>query len=144
MSNSYEYSFFRDSWQTYRPILPIRIINPSNSSEISVRALLDTGADDCVFPKFIAETLHYNLKGSSATFITNQGIGESKVNLWKHKFKIYLLSPNNLSVIWQGKICSIGCTDHNLIPPLLGWSNFLCNFTITFNYSKKKIIVELP
>jgi hypothetical protein len=107
-------------------------------------ALLDTGADACVFPKTIPETLGYNLKDPNAPHSINQGIGENKVELWKHKFKLELLSPDRKSVVWKSKECLIGCVDHNNVPPLLGFESFLCNFRITFNYSTKKIIIEVP
>lgn len=75
MSDTHVYSFIKDNAGVYRAIFPIKIINPTNNKAISVRALLDSGADDCLFPKFIADNLQYDLKGANAIFSSNQGIG---------------------------------------------------------------------
>lgn len=107
-------------------------------------ALADTGADDCLFPKFVAEQLKHDLKGASAVFSSNQGIGETKVDIWKHPFRIQLLAPNNKDIVWKSKDCLIGCSDHDNAPILLGYLTFLSNFKFVFNYLTKKIIVEIP
>jgi len=87
MTNIHVYSFTKVRNEIHRPFLPIKIINPINKAHLTVLALADTGADDCLFPKFVAEQLKHDLKGSSAVFSSNQGIGESKVDLWKHPLK---------------------------------------------------------
>ena len=143
MAKTCVYSFTKIANEIYRPLLPIKIINPINNEFITVLALADTGADDCLFPKFIAEHVKHDLKGPTAVFCSNQGIGESKVDLWKHPFKIHFLDPTRKEVVWKGKDCLIGCTDHDNVHALLGFANFLCHFRITFNYPTKKIIVEI-
>jgi hypothetical protein len=144
MPHTYVYTFTKIDNEVYRPLLPITIINPINNLHISILALADTGADDCLFPKFIAEQLKYDLKAATAVFSSNQGIGESKVDLWKHPFKIQLLDPTRKTAVWKSKDCLIGCTDHDNVPVLLGFATFLSNFRITFNYQTKKIILECP
>lgn len=87
MPNIHVYSFTKVSNEIYRPLLPVIIINPIGGQKLTVWGLADTGADDCLFPKFVAEQLNHDLKSSSAVFSSNQGIGESKVDLWKHPLK---------------------------------------------------------
>jgi len=79
MPHTYVYTFTKIENEVYRPLLPITIINPINNLHISILALADTGADDCLFPKFIAEQLKYDLKAATAVFSSNQGIGESRL-----------------------------------------------------------------
>ena len=140
---TYVYSFVKINADVYRPLVPIVIINPLNNLSIAILGLIDTGADDCLFPKVVADTLGHNLKGNTALFCENQGIGQNKVELWKHPFKIQLLSPDRKTVCWKSKECLVGCTDHDNVHPLLGFANFLCDFRITFNYATKKIIAEI-
>lgn len=144
MAKTHVYSFTKIVNEVYRPLLPIKIINPINNEVVPVLALADTGADDCLFPKFVADQVKHDLKGPTAVFSSNQGIGESTVDLWKHPFKIHLLDPTRKDVVWKSKDCLIGCTDHDKMPVLLGFATFLCHFRLTFNYSTKKIIVEIP
>ncbi|SRR5260221_4971023 len=144
MPKTYVYSFTKIENEVYRPLLPVVIINPINNKNVAILALADTGADDCLFPKFIAEQLGHELKSPTAIFSSNQGIGESKVDIWKHPFKIHFLDPTRKTVVWKSKDCLIGCCDHDNAPVLLGFSTFLANFRITFNYPTKKIIVEIP
>ncbi len=144
MAQTHVYSFVKVDKEIYRPLLPIVIINPINNLSQIIFGLLDTGADECLFPKFIAEQLKHDLKSDSAEFCSNQGIGETKVDLWKHPFKIQLMSPDRKTIVWKSKQCLVGCTDHDNVPVLLGCANFLCNFRITLNYLSKKIIIEIP
>lgn len=143
MASTYVYTFTKISNEIYRPFLPVTIINPINHSKITVMGLADTGADDCLFPQIIAGQLGHNLKGASAIFSSNQGIGESKVDLWKHPFKLHLLDPDRKNAVWKSEDCLIGCTDHDNVPVLLGYLTFLSNFKIVFNYLTKKVIIEI-
>ncbi len=137
------YSFAKGTNEIYRPLLPIVIINPINKASINFWGLLDSGADECMFPKIVADNLGHDLKGSTAVYTSNQGIGENKVDLWKHPFKIQLLSPDRKTIVWKSKDCLIGCTDHDNVPVLLGYTTFLSNFKITLNYPTKKILIEI-
>lgn len=137
------YSFTKVTNEIYRPFLPIVIINPINNAKIAVFGLLDTGADDCLFPKIIADNLGHDLKGPTAVYSSNQGIGENTVDLWSHPFKIQLLSPDRKAVVWKSKDCLIGCNEHDNAPVLLGFTSFLSHFKIVFNYPTKKILVEI-
>ncbi len=137
------YPFIKDVSGTYRPMIPVNIINPHEKINIQTYALLDTGADDCVFPKFIAERTKHNLKGVGVSNHVMQGVGQHKVEVWKHTFKIELMSPDRASVIWKSKEVLVGCLEHDSAPTLLGWSNFMSNFKITFNYPTKRILIVI-
>jgi hypothetical protein len=139
------YPFFKIANGIYRPIVPIRVYNPLNrtSNPITVGGLLDTGADDCMFPRFVADVTGHNLKASGVTSKINQGIGAAQVQTWLHTFKIELLKPDGKTVFWQSPQFQIACVDHDSCHPLLGWVGFLSNFKTTFNYSTKRIIIEI-
>lgn len=136
------YPFFKISNEIFRPWVPIVITNPANNISISVMALLDTGADHCVFPKFVADNLGIDLKGAALETEIMQGLAEQKIEVWKHNFKINLQAPDKKTCIWKGKECIIGCVDHDNIPPILGFSNFMCHFKISFNYATRKILID--
>lgn len=138
------FSFTKISDEVIRPLVPIRVINPFTNQRIDVIGLLDTGADDNLFPEFIASNTGHNLKASGVISNINQGVGQSQVPTWKHTFIIELLSPDRTKIIWKSKQSLISCVDHNNAPPLLGCSGFLINMKITFNYTTKKIIIEIP
>jgi hypothetical protein len=136
------YPFHKISDEIIRPWIPVQIVNPANNKTINTLALLDTGADHCVFPKVIADQTGLDLKGAAISSEVMQGLAESKIEVWKHSFKIHLLSPDRKSVIWKSKELIVGCVDHDNIPAILGFSNFMCDFKITFNHSTKKILID--
>ena len=136
------YPFHKITDEIYRPWIPVQIINPNNNQLITVLALLDTGADHCVFPKFVAEQTKLDLKGDAISSETMQGLAESKIEVWKHSFKINLMSPDRKNIVWKSKEMIIGCVEHDNIPPILGFSNFMCHFKVTFNHATKKIIID--
>ncbi len=138
------YSFFKGADGIHRPWIPIRIINPLRKDlpPTDIMALLDTGADHCVFPKFVADQSQIDLKGAALSSEVMQGLGETKIEVWKHNFKIELLSPDRKQIIWRGKETIVGCVEHDKIPPILGFSNFMCDFKITFNHATKKILID--
>jgi len=105
-------------------------------------ALLDTGADHCVFPKFVADQLGLDLKGAALSMETMQGLAESKIDVWKHSFKIELQSPDRKHIIWRGKETIVGCVEHDNIPSILGFSNFMGHFKVTFNHATRKILID--
>lgn len=103
-------------------------------------ALLDTGADHCVFPKWVADQLGLDLKLGISEVM--QGLAENKIEVWKHSFRIELKSPDRKNVIWRGKDTIVGCVEHENIPPILGFSNFMSHFKVTFNHATKKILID--
>lgn len=144
MPQTFVYPFTKMGEGIYMPLVPVVLHNPIDNAATSVMALLDTGASDCVFPQYIADYTKHNLKADGVESSITQGVGDSKVKTWKHTFNIHLVSPDKRQVIWKSKNIMVGCLDHNSAPPLLGWTCFLSNFKITFNYPTKKIIIEIP
>jgi hypothetical protein len=137
----YIYPFYKISDDIYRPWVPVRIINLSGDGGfIDTMALLDTGADHCVFPKFVAGNI--DLKGTALSSELMQGLQDQKIEVWKHNFRIELKSPDRKQIIWKSKDMIVGCVDHDNIPAILGFSNFMCHFKITFNHATKKIIID--
>ncbi len=134
------YPFYKISDEIIRPWIPIVIINPANGSKIGIFALLDTGADHCVFPKAMVDQLGLDLKTGPMEVM--QGLGASKIEVWKHTFKIELQSPDRKGIFWKGKEIIVGCVEHDNIPPILGFSNFMCHFKVTFNHATKKILID--
>lgn len=141
---TFVYPLTKDALGKYRPLIPIEIINPHTNDSIKTWALLDTGADACVFPKFVADSTNHNLKAADVESSITQGVGETKVEVWKHTFRIALMSPDRKSIVWKSKAVLIDCLDHDGAPPLLGTENFMSNFVITFNYVLKRIIIVIP
>lgn len=135
------YPFHKISDEIIRPWIPVRIINHNDATKsIDVLALLDTGADYCVLPKFVAVELGIDL--TTGVREEMQGLGEEKIVVWKHSFKIHLLTPDRKNVFSKSKELIIGVVEHDNIPPILGFCNFMCSFKITFNHKSKKIIID--
>jgi predicted aspartyl protease len=136
------YPFFKIDNELFRPWIPINIINPVNNKQLNMMALLDTGADHCVFPKLVADQLGLDLKNPPYGSEVMQGLGENKIEVWKHSFKIELQSADRKQIFWKGRETIVGCVEHDNIPPILGFSNFMNYFKITFNHATKKIIID--
>ncbi len=136
------YPFVKITDEIYRPWIPIQIINPKNNESITTLALLDTGADHSVFPKFVAEQTKLDLKRDALSSEQMQGLADEKIEVWQHLFKINLLAPDHKTVLWKSKEMTIGCVGHDNIPAILGFSNFMCHFKISFNHATKKIILD--
>lgn len=136
------YPFYKISDEIIRPWIPIQIVNPANHKQINVFALLDTGADHCVFPKFVAEQLGLGLKVDHLGCEMMRGLASSNIQIWKHNFKIELLAADRRKVVWQEKETKISCVEHDNIPPILGFSNFMCHFKVISNHSTKRILID--
>lgn len=136
------YPFYKISDQIIRPWIPIQIVNPINNETVTTMALLDTGADYCVFPKLVADQTKIDLKGTALSTESMQGMGETKIDVWKHTFRINLMAPDRKSIIWKSKDIIVGCVDHDNIPAILGFNNFMCHFKITYNHATKKIVID--
>jgi len=128
-----------------RPIIPVHIINPHTNKYVSIDALLDTGADQCAFPRFIADYTGHNLKGDGVLSHSTSGVGGQDVICYRHTFEIALLEPNRKNLAWKSKPILVDCVDHDEMPPLLGYGNFLKFFSITFNYKQdnSNIIINI-
>jgi hypothetical protein len=131
--------------ETNRPFIPVMISNPSDKTKfVKTYGLLDTGADRCTFNKSIPEMIGYELKAINIPKSQSQGAGIGTVDMWIHPFIVHLLSPDWKTVFWKSQILMIPCVDHNSIPPLLGFNDFMCNFRIAFNHTSKRITIQSP
>jgi len=137
------YPFYEERDGLYRPRVPIKITNPIDNVSTTQYALLDTGADSCVFPKAVALLTQHNLMADGVKCGITFGVGSEEVVTWKHTFKISLLSPDLETVVWEGKPRLIDCLEYDGIPAILGFSDFLCYFSIRFNYQRKQIFIEI-
>jgi predicted aspartyl protease len=141
---TYIYPFVKLAGIAIRPFVPVRITNPDTRQSLCFMALLDTGADACCFPKSVAMATGHDLKHINAITSIYGGLSGTGVSTWKHSFVIELLSPDRKTVVWKNKRTLIDCVDHDNLPLLLGYNDFLSFFKITFNYKTSKIIIELP
>lgn len=72
----------------YRPLLPIRIVNPLTGKGQRTFGLIDTGADECAVPAGFAKLLGHNLlSGKTKTIYT--GNGETIAYAHTTKFEIF-------------------------------------------------------
>ena len=99
-------------------------------------------ADHCVFPKFVAEQLGLDLKGGAIETEIMQGLGKTQIEVWKHHFKIELQTSDRKNIFWKSKELIVGCVEHDNIPAILGFSNFMCHFKVGFNHATKRIVID--
>ncbi len=137
------YPFFKLPNEPPRPWVPVLVTNVTTGKSLIVMALLDTGADKCLFPKTIADQLGVaDFKADAISTDEMQGVGENKIPVWVHRFKIDLMSPDRKTTVWKGKEVDVACVEHNNIPAILGFNNFMTHFKITFNHATKKILMD--
>lgn len=129
----------RDSGRNVRrPLIWLRVTNPSNGLYRNVRALIDTGSDRCIFPAWLAEKLGHNLEAGTKTTIT--GIYDDSTDAWIHtnNFSFRDTDGNEASYLcWT--IFSPRTTEGYGI---LGINGFLDHFKLEINNSKHSITLE--
>jgi len=145
MPNKLNYPFLSDKLGTFRPFVPAAFRNPMTGLIFPITmCLLDTGADDCVLPSVIPNFTGHNLKGAGVQSCIRTGLGQNQVEAWQHTFEIFLQTPDKKNVAWKSNPVLISCIENAKSIPLLGCSNFLCNFKITFDYAAKIASIEIP
>ena len=137
------YSFTKFPNGVIRPLVNIRIINPSTNQYFLARCLLDTGADKCLFPADFALKTGHDLKNDGCENMVAKGLKGVEVTTWLHTFKLELFSEDFKTRIWRSGDFQIGCLEHNKTPPLLGCIGFLEFMNIRFNYTTKKIVIQV-
>ncbi|MBI5400378.1 retroviral-like aspartic protease family protein [Candidatus Saganbacteria bacterium] len=111
---------------TFKPWLPVIIINPHSGKKIKTYGLIDTGADECALPAQYADILGHNLqKGLPKDISTGNGITIA----YSHTVSIEIDGFNVDSVLIDFM--------PNLCVPLLGVKSFLSNFILSINYPAK-------
>jgi len=125
-----------------RPYLPINWYNPHQNKHFLTYSLADTGADSSLLPGWTAKQTGHNITGKGVESVVSQGISGVDIRTWKHTFVVKLMDPDISYTFWQSSEQLIDCVEHGNIPPLLGVSDFLSNFKITFDYKNKATILE--
>lgn len=128
------------------PILPIRIVNPSNGFEYKTWGLIDTGAFESAIPEHIAKTLGHDIRSVQPV----SGFGASgDFDVYPHKFRIDIFAMNSKGIVNSKKVVHtipegyIGVVE-NLPFVLLGVKEFLSNFTLLIDYKNQKVSVKHP
>ena len=124
-----------------RTCLPILVTNPRTGASAVAWSLVDTGADACLFPAKLAKDLGHDLKGSGVRVSVTSGIEQTEVVIYKHTFRLELLSIDLKRVVWRSKAMKIDCAESNP-PALLGVDNFLARFRVTIDYPKEVIRLQ--
>ena len=118
--------------------LPVQITNPATGLSALVWGLVDTGADASLCPADLAVSLGHELKGHGVKSSVTCGIEQSSVAVYKHTFRLALLSPDTTRVVWSSGKLEIDCAPTN--PPLLlGVEDFLRRFVLTVDYKAERI-----
>ena len=136
------YSFVKTDDDVYRPWVPVKIMNADNPKKATImHALLDTGADECLFTATAVMEAGFELKSSARTK-EMQGVAKDKIMTWYHPFKIQVLKPDLKTAFWCSKVIEVACVEHDNIVPILGFTNLLCHFRLTFNYATRKLMLD--
>lgn len=124
----------------YRPILPIRIINPHTGMGCKTRGIIDTGADDCAIPAAIAPILGHNLQAGESKVIST---GNGTTAAYAHTTTFEIFHPITGELLY-----TIGDTPIDFMPNLhvvlLGVNSFLSHFILTIDYPRKTFSIKYP
>jgi len=129
-----------------RPMLWVRVINPTTKRGVIALAIVDTGADDCVFPAKVASQLDYKLKAVTPKRIKT-AIGTVSVSMHKYKPRVDILEmrPDGmpgkkiLHTIRNTPIDFIGGCDAFLLG-----TSFLSDFVLTIDYPRQVFSIRKP
>jgi hypothetical protein len=124
----------------YRPILPVRIINPHTGKNYRTFGIIDTGADDCAVPAVYATLLEHNLQ-AGGTKIISTGNGETIAYTHTTKFEIF--HPRTEELLYTTEDTPIDFMP-NLHVVLLGVNSFLSRFVLKIDYPRKKFSIRYP
>lgn len=124
----------------FRPILPVRIINPHTLKGYRTFGIIDTGADDCAVPAVVAPLLGHNLQAAKQKIIST-GNGETIAYAHTTRFEIFHPSTGEL-------LYTIDDTPIDFMPNLhivlLGVNSFLSCFVLTIDYPQKSFSILYP
>lgn len=137
------YNFTKFPNGVIRPLVNIRITNPTTKQQFLTKCLLDTGADKCAFPADFAIITGHDLMNNNCETMISKGLKGEEVLTWLHTFRIELFTEDFKTRIWKSKDIQIGCLEHNDTLPILGYIGFLENMNIRFNYPTKKIVIQI-
>lgn len=124
----------------YRPLLPIRIINPHTRKGYKTLGLIDTGADDCAVPAVFAPILGHNLQAGESKVIST---GNGETIAYAHTTKVEIYHPETEELLYI-----IDETPMDFMPnlhvTLLGVNSFLNRFILKIDYPAKRFSIRYP
>jgi len=124
----------------YRPILPIRIINPHTGGNYRTQGIIDTGADECAIPAAYAPILgHDSQAGQTKTIRTGNGLTVA----YAHTTKFEIFHPETAELLYTMEDTPVDFLP-NLNVVLLGVSSFLSRFILTLDYPNKRFSIKYP
>ncbi|MBI4745620.1 MAG: hypothetical protein HY786_03525 [Deltaproteobacteria bacterium] len=124
----------------YRPILPIRIINPHTGMSYRTTGIIDTGADECAIPAANAVILGHNLQsGQTKSIRTGNGLTAA----YAHTTKFEIYHPESGELLYTVPDTPIDFMP-NLHVVLLGVNSFLSRFILAIDYPAKRFSIKYP
>jgi len=128
MKYQYDYVRIRDR---YFPLIPINLV--SNKISVNTLAYLDSGASVSLFRIDIANQMNIDIEKGEKVHL--EGIS-GKITVYIHEVKVIV---DDIEFILKVGFSEEYVASFNL----LGRENFFSNFLITFDETKKKIILEV-
>ena len=122
----------------YRPILPIKILNPHASKGYRTFVIIDTGADDCAVPAVYAPLLGHNLQTGQQKIIST---GNGETIAYAHTTRFEIFHPSTGKILYIINDTPIDFMP-NLHVVLLGVNSFLSRFVLTIDYPQKKFSIK--
>lgn len=118
-------------WSRPRPLLPIAVVGPSNTS--AVDGHLDTGSDDTIFSERLAARIGVDLTNASMGQLTTANLMNAPV---RYAQVILRLADGKERREWPAWV---GFTPAKLQSPLLGFAGFLQFFTAIFRGDREEV-----
>lgn len=122
----------------WRPLIPIRVINPISGSSYDLsEALVDSGADDCVFPMHVSQRAALSLLPVGGVVTKTRWRG----TLWPLRFAHVLLELDDGSgrFTWPARV---GLSNAPISRPILGRAHFMQFFNVTLRGADKMVVLE--
>lgn len=140
---------------TYRPYLPVTIINPANTLDDFTWAMIDTGADRSAFPEYIAKKIYHDIKNKKVKtdYIETAG---GCIKVYKHTFtvEVHAMSLAGTNIKIGGPVIKIPNMFVDVVPLtteneykekvhtsfnqiLLGVEDFMEEYVLTIDYPNR-------
>lgn len=124
----------------FRPILPVRIINPHTLKGYRTFGIIDTGADDCAVPAVVVPLLGHNLQAGKQKIIST---GNGETIAYAHTIRFEIFHPSTGELLYTIDDTPIDFMP-NLHVVLLGVNSFLSRFVLTIDYPQKSFSILYP
>jgi hypothetical protein len=130
-----------------KPALFVKLINPANGFEYTTWALIDTGADYTVIPGHIAQQLYHDVRNKKVKMTWCTGIG-GNAPTYHHTFSLRFFESDTKGNISKKVAIRINkrlfAVVEGLHTMVLGVGDFLKNYVLTIDYSRKVFSVRKP